>query len=58
MCYFCVDYGILCILVDLIKYTVMKDEIIREIKASMQTVISAEQMSVLSNVLIRTLQHV
>lgn len=36
----------------------MKDSIIKEIKVAMQTVISAEQMSVLSNVLIRALQHV
>lgn len=36
----------------------MKDHIITEIKAAMQTVISAEQMSILSNVLIRTLHDV
>ena len=36
----------------------MKDHIITEIKTAMQTVISAEQMSILSNVLIRTLHDV
>lgn len=36
----------------------MKDKIITEIKTAMQTVISTEQMSVLSNVLIHTLQDV
>ena len=36
----------------------MKDKIITEIKAAMHTVISAEQMSILSNVLMHTLQNV
>ena len=52
------NYGILCILVSLIKYTAMKDKIITEIKTAMQTVISTEQMSILSNVLIHALQDV